>query len=158
MLKVFLLVTAFFFGSLAVPAVHAQADASIRTFEIISLFDHSGKTPVLRREKGVGCLNLVTLDQRCPYSKSLVYGERAGVNWDIFQIVGNRTRMVRIGKYQFTDSFEVPEIEPWRELEPGEQGRLSFNLSGADGEHGRSGDGAAGIGPPVREGFADKSR
>ena len=64
--------------------------------------------------------------------------------------------MIKIGKHELTDSFEVPQITPWRVLEPGEKRRISVNVSGADGEHGKNADGTPASDRPVREGFADK--
>jgi hypothetical protein len=129
---------------------------AVKTFELETIFDYSGKTPRSRHGDHTACINLATLVRRCGTKNALIYGERSGLNWDMFQIGGSQTRMVRIGKYELDDAFEVPYIEPWRRLEPGERRNLFIDASGADGEHGRNGDGTPGSGPPRREGYADK--
>ena len=158
MQRCLLLMLAMLFGGLGGSIAEAQdrTDAQAGTFELISVFDHSLEPPKVRKDRNLSCLNLVDLVQRCDRGTTLLYGTRSGVNWDILQIGGKRSRMVKIGKYQLADSFEVPEIKPWRELEPGEKRRISVNTSGADGEHGRNADGTVSSDRPLREGFGDK--
>ena len=74
------------------------------------------------------------------------------MNWDLFQINGgyvDRTRMVEIGKYNWTDKFTVPYVEPWPALSPGEKRAITVNASGGSGAAGAPGkrgeDGVAGM-------------
>lgn len=92
--------------------------------------------------------DMVSLNNGCRTNLCIYYGDRAGDNWDIFHIGGgavDRTRMVRIGEYKWTDNFTVPYVEPWAALAPGETRAITFNTSGADGQDGANGqDGADG--------------
>ena len=86
--------------------------------------------------------DLVTLKHGCTSTLCITYGSRFGNNWDIFNIGGgavSQTRMVQIGKYKWTDKFQVPDVEPWAALAPGERRTVSVNTSGADGVDGSNG-------------------
>ena len=91
------------------------------------------------------CFDLILLELGCR-RQPLGYGARIGNNWDIFQTEGggrdSRTRMIELGKYNWTDKFNIPEVEPWSELKPGEQRHIMINVSGADGADGRNADGS----------------
>jgi hypothetical protein len=130
--------------------------SSIRTFELLSVFDYSTDPPRSRPDRRVACVDLISLAQRCDTASGILYGTRAGVNWDILQIAGDQTRIVKIGKYAFADDFTVPVIEPWRKLEPGEKRTINVNTSGADGKHGVPYDALDPRYPLVREGYADQ--
>jgi hypothetical protein len=111
------------------------------------------------------CFDLIRLERRCGGTQAFGYGNRFGVNWDIFDvhnIGGSQTRMIDLGKLEWADKFEVPWIKPWRKLRPGESRTITVDVSGADGrdgEPGRNADGtsaAASKSGPKREGLADK--
>jgi len=89
------------------------------------------------------CFDLVRLDHGCGGPQPLGYGNRLGDNWDIFATDGggrgSRTRMIELGKYTWTDKFNIPEVEPWSELKPGEQRHITIR---ADGAPGRNADGS----------------
>jgi hypothetical protein len=95
------------------------------------------------------CLDFETLSYDCGRNPEVTYGSRIGVNWDLFQVNGghvDRTRMVEIGKYNWTDKFVVPEVEPWPALLPGEKRAITFNASGGSGSAGTPGrPGANGV-------------
>ena len=149
-----LMMVALVFGA---SSARGQADGGeVRTFDLETIFDYSVNPPRSRHGRHSACINLATLVKRCGTKNALIYGERSGVNWDILQIGGAQTRMVRVGKFKLDDPFEVPYIEPWRKLEPGERRNLFVNTSGADGEHGRNADGTPASDRPVREGYGDK--
>lgn len=142
-------------GILSVWAQNVAED-KVHTFELAAVFDHSTEPPTSQYARNVACVDLVTLTMRCRMANGIIYGERYGVNWDILQVVGSQTRMVEIGKFELDDFFEVPHIEPWAKLNPGEQRSLHFDASGSDGEHGLNGDGSKQDLPPRREGGANK--
>jgi hypothetical protein len=86
--------------------------------------------------------DLVNLTNGCLSKHCLNYGDRVGDHWDIFSVTdgaGSRTRMVRIGKYEWTDNFTVPYVEPWPALAPGETRTIMVNTSGGDGADGADG-------------------
>ncbi len=128
----------------------------IRIFELGTVVDHSTEPPSSRYRQNVGCIDLVKLAAKCGTAIGLVYGERFGERWDILQVVGSQTRMIKVGSYQLNDAFDIPQIEPWAKLQPGEQRSLYFDGSGSDGEHGLNADGTKQDLPPVRVGGADK--
>lgn len=79
------------------------------------------------------CLDFETLSYDCGRNPEITYGTRIGVNWDLFQVTGgyvDRTRMVEVGKFDWTDKFTVPYVEPWPAPAPGEKRALTFNASG----------------------------
>jgi hypothetical protein len=79
------------------------------------------------------CLDFESLSYDCGRNPEVSYGTRIGANWDIFQITGgyaDRTRMVEIGKFGWTDKFTVPNVEPWPALAAGEKRAITFNASG----------------------------
>ncbi|HMO80671.1 MAG TPA: hypothetical protein PKD24_07760 [Pyrinomonadaceae bacterium] len=131
------------------------AEDNVHTFKLAAVFDHSTEPPTSQYGRNVACVDLVTLTMRCRMANGIIYGERYGVNWDILQVVGPQTRMIEIGKFELDDVFEIPHIEPWARLNPGELRSLHFNASGSDGEHGLNGDGSKQE-LPRREGGANK--
>lgn len=104
--------------------------------------------------------DLVTLKQGCTSYHCVSYGDRLGNNWDILKVHGgavNRTRMMMIGKLDWTDKITVPYVEPWSELAPGESRTVTFDTSGGggrSGSHGLSGANADGstVGVAVLDG------
>ena len=86
--------------------------------------------------------DMVNLNNGCRTGQCIVYGDRYGINWDIFSVWGGatpQTRMVPIGEYKWTDNFTVPHVEPWAVLAPGETRTIMGNTSGGDGADGRPG-------------------
>ena len=106
----------------------------------------TGANPAVR---GRNCFDLIILDHGCGWAPLVAYGDRIGINWDLFHVAGgkvDRTRMVEIGKFDWTDKFTVPYVEPWPALLPGERRTININASGGNGAPGRRGqDGADGI-------------
>lgn len=103
--------------------------------------DASGKTKVDRARRKVSCFDLVKLERGCG-GVSVDFGTRVGVNRNLFKINGGKadqTRMVRIGKYEWTDRFTIPYIEPWPVLAEGERRQITVNASGGDGSDGGPG-------------------
>ena len=91
------------------------------------------KTTLSEERRRKSCLDFESLSYDCGRNPLVGYGTRVGVNWDLFQISGgviDRTRMVEIGKYGWTDKFTVPYVEPWPELAPGEKRAITINASG----------------------------
>lgn len=125
--------------------------------ELLSPWDHSsGKAVWLSHRHQQNCLDLVQLIQRCGV-ESLHYGDRSGVNWDIFALWtgrDSRSRMIDLGAHDWKDRFTIPEIEPWPALKAGETRTIVINASGAAGKGGVPGktginaDGTASIEPP----------
>jgi hypothetical protein len=107
----------------------------------------------------MNCFDLTLLERTCRGGQPLGYGNRIANNWDIFATDGggrnSRTRMIELGKYNWTDKFNIPEVEPWSELKPGEQRHITIALYGADGKPGRNADGSYPSGPPPRPGNAN---
>jgi hypothetical protein len=90
--------------------------------------------------------DMLSLSNGCRSALCIYYGDRAGDNWDMFHIGGgavDRTRMVPIGEYKWTDDFTAPRVEPWAALAPGEVRIITVNTSGADGRDGA--DGGSGV-------------
>lgn len=145
MKKAFLFSVAFLFIG---TNVHSQtpSDAQIvdGSVELVSWVVASpkpvnGKVYMTQATHDSSRFDLVNLNKGCRTMLCIVYGDRYGNNWDIFHIGGgptSQTRMVQIGEYRWTDSFTVPNVEPWRELAPGETRTVSVNTSGANGANG----------------------
>jgi len=92
------------------------------------------KTTFSRERRLKSCFDFESLSYDCGRNPGLSYGDRVGLNWDLFQIHGgmiDRTRMVEIGKYDWTDKFTVRYVEPWPALAPGEKRAITINASGA---------------------------
>ena len=104
--------------------------------------------------RGRNCVSLITLQQICHGSNTLSYGNMIGDNWDIFSVASSQdqTRMIDLGSHTWDDKFEVPMVEPWPPLAPGEKRTIIIALRGADGAHGRNGDGTVAAGPKPRKG------
>ena len=129
------------------PQAKTPMDEVFKKVELLSpwIFKNgrtNGTDPERRR---TSCFDLILLEVGCT-RQPLGYGARIGNNWDIFQTEGggrdSRTRMIELGKYNWTDKFNIPEVEPWSELKPGEQRHIMINVSGADGADGRNADGS----------------
>ncbi|MBK9154822.1 MAG: hypothetical protein IPM25_11500 [Chloracidobacterium sp.] len=141
--------------SLSAICVLGQTDRlppGVHTLELLSPFvqDSTGRTIGTNPERrGRSCLDLVNLRLGCSREVTVDFGTRMGVNINLFKLNGgkvDRSRMVRIGAYDWTDKFIVPYIEPWSELAPGETRHVAFNVSGGDGPDGKPGlPGVAGM-------------
>jgi hypothetical protein len=146
-----LLLTVFFVGCLSVIAQKPNtATFKPDTIELITPWIFEGdkaKPSAERRLKS--CFNFILMGHGCGGSPQVAYGDRVGANWDLFHIAGgkvDRTRMVEIGKLDWTDKFTVPYVEPWPALAPGETRNIFINASGGSGPPGRRGnDGADGV-------------
>lgn len=128
----------------AIGTCFAQNKAvDVNSIELQNAFDTSGAKPTFRQAlHHRACLNLITLKHGCGATSAIHFGTQIGVNVNIFQVNSGRdqrTRMVRIGKHEWTDKFTVPIIEPWQALRPGERRTLSVNASGGDGAPGERG-------------------
>ena len=126
--------------------------------ELLSPWDHSNEKAVYVRSRSHrNCLDLLNLIQRCEATELLHYGNRTGVNWDIFSVSGGRdsqSRIIDLGEHNWGDRFTIPEVEPWPALKEGETRTIIVNTSGADGKDGESGknganaDGTPSVAPP----------
>lgn len=126
--------------------------------DLVSPWDHSnGKAVYVQSRYRRNCLDLLRLIQRCDATELLHYGNRSGVNWDIFSVSGgrdSRSRMIDLGEHDWTDRFTIPEVEPWPALNEGETRTIIVNTSGADGRDGEPGknganaDGTVSVEPP----------
>ena len=124
-----------------------------QTIELITPWIFSGPTPTISEERRVkSCFDFASLTHDCSTEPAVRYGDRIGVNWDLFHVDGGkvgRTRMVDIGEFTWTDKFTVPNVEPWSALAPGETRTISINASGGNGAAGAPGrrgeDGVAGM-------------
>lgn len=86
--------------------------------------------------------DLLTFKNGCTSFHCVSYGARLGKNWDIFNVGSgqvNRTRMVSIGKRNWTDRIVIPHVEPWAALAPGERRLVTFDTSGGSGLPGSNG-------------------
>jgi hypothetical protein len=159
-----------FLFAFSVNCVFAQAQpgapADVKRAKLYSPWEFvEGKPRNSESLIGRSCLDLITLEQRCGSFEGVSYGNRFGVNWDIFHVhnIGeSQTRIVDLGKLDWAADFEVPAIQPWSRLRPGESRNISVNVSGADGQDGAPGMNGDGTYTPAesrgvkREGFADK--
>ena len=140
----------------SVPAQQESKVSDLLKIELLSPWDLSGPKPVYVNARAhMACLNLITLKSGCGPFPLVHFGNRMGVNINLFQVSGaseDRTRMLPIGKYDWTDNFTVPVVEPWEPLFPGERRTIVVNTSGGDGapgaagsrgQPGRSGDGTS---------------
>ena len=104
--------------------------------------ESGGKLYITQETYDSSRFDLVNFNNGCRAILCLVYGSRVGDNWDIFTVSGgavSRTRMVRIGKYDWTEKFVVPYVAPWPELAPGETRTVTVNTSGGEGGDGSNG-------------------
>jgi len=70
----------------------------------------------------------------------------AGDELDWFQSSGNQRSVIKdLGLLNWTDEFQVPIVEPFPKLKPGEQRHISIDVSGADGADGAPGPDADGV-------------
>lgn len=132
-------------------AVTAQQD--LRTVELFSSADLMPK-PVKGQKLVIPAstynksrFDLVTLEQGCTTYLCIVYGSRFGNNWDIFTVGGgavSETRMIRLGKFGWSDKFTVPDLQPWPKLAPGERRHVTVDVSGGDGYDGAPGRNGSG--------------
>jgi hypothetical protein len=153
-------------GSFALAQQPPSAPEKIVKVELYSPWESvGGKVQYSGRLFSRRCLDLVSLEQRCGGQVALSYGNRFGENWDIFAVDArddSQTRMVDLGLLDWTDSFEVPWIQPWAKLRSGEQRNVAVNTSGSDGASGAPGMNGDGTSPrpkkskPRSEGYADK--
>lgn len=120
------------------------------TIELISPWIIKGDRSIFSNERHLrACFNFILLAHGCGSVPQVAYGDRVGINWDLFQISGGkagRTRMIEIGKYDWDDKFTVPYVEPWPALKPGERRTININASGGSGPAGNPGpDGEDGV-------------
>lgn len=148
MIKFIIFANFFVFAAIvAVPQDKPPVDPLLKRAELLSPWNRQGTKVIYdqsRRHRT--CLDLVLFEQFCNGAETLSYGNRFGVNWDIFTISGGRdsqSRMIDLGKRDWNEKFSIPEIEPWSQLKPGETRSITVNTSGADGRHGA--DGAPGL-------------
>lgn len=136
-----------FLTVLSSAAVFAQQKpATLPVPKTIELFSpwiiKGGKTTGIDYKlHGKSCLDLVREAYGCNVPQMIGYGDMVGVNVNLFHVtsLGQRTRMIRIGKYSWMDKFQLPSVSPWPELAPGEVRRVTINASGADGFDGKNG-------------------
>jgi hypothetical protein len=98
-----------------------------------------------KTEQKVSCLNLQSGPSQRRYAHcDLRYGNLwAGDELDWFQSAtgeGDRTVIKDLGSYEWTAQFEIPAVEPFPKLKPGEQRSITLDTSGADGEEGKPGE------------------
>ena len=116
---------------------HTNADVAFKpgTIELFTpwIIVPGQKTILSEERRRKSCLDFESLSYDCGRNPLVGYGTRIGVNWDLFQISGgaiDRTRMVEIGMFDWTDKFTVPYVEPWPALAPGEKRAVTINASG----------------------------
>ncbi len=89
--------------------------------------------------------------QRADYAPRLRFGDvgygslRVGAEFDWLEISGaqnNRSVILDLGKYDWSDKFTVPWIEPLAKLKPGEHREVFVSSTGKDGKDGKPGFGA----------------
>ena len=135
---------------------HSQTNPAAQVFDgSVELISHVVVSPMPRKGSHYSQeaynkfrFDLVNVKNGCLSGHCFSYGDRAGDNWDMFSVSDGavpRTRMVPIGKYEWTDDFTVPHVEPWPVLAPGETRTIMVNTSGGDGA-----DGTPGAGPVAR--------
>jgi hypothetical protein len=121
-----------------VSAVHSQTNVDLQRVELLSpwvLISESPHKVQWDKERAkASCLDLRTLAQgHCQMTNSIGYGDRIGDHRDLFAIeIGpdQQTRIVDMGKHDWSDKFDVPYIRPWAKLKPGESRFVAFNASG----------------------------
>jgi hypothetical protein len=127
-----------------------EATFKPETIELLTpwKFD-GGKAKPSEEQRLRSCFNFILMDYGCGSAPLVAYGDRVGINWDLFHISGgkaDRTRMIEIGKFGWSDKFTVPYVEPWAALSPGERRNITINASGGSGTQGPRGrDGADGV-------------
>jgi hypothetical protein len=128
--------------ALAVVAQSAPKERpTLNRIELLSPWNPEG-TRTLPERRDRNCFDLIRLLQRCGGGESLHYGNRSGINWDIFAVSGGRdsqTRMIGLGAHDWNDRFSIPEVEPWPALKEGETRTIIVNTSGVDGKDGEPG-------------------
>lgn len=135
--KFFLLVLLLFAFANIVSA-QAPVDASLNKAVLYSSIAHKERISnnCFSFEKGDADL--------CRNSKwDLIYGGmRVGDQWDWFHVSlanGVRSKIVGLGKHDWTDSIKVPYIEPFPKLKEGETRHITVDVSGTDGKPGEPG-------------------
>ena len=123
-------------------AAAAQESNGLKTVEFVSpivahgKFDHG---PHVRT-----CFSFVTESSVCSKSSDLYYGHiRSGEDWDWFQAKGDgdRNRIKKLGRKDWTDELKIPVVEPYAALKEGERRTIYWDASGADGAPGLNADG-----------------
>jgi hypothetical protein len=97
-----------------------------------------------RNDPRAGCFNfesgsIVSNGARCDLHYGMLY---AGNDFDWFNssaTAGNRSVIRDLGPRLWTSAFELPVVEPFSKLKPGEHRRVMVDASGADGGSGASG-------------------
>ena len=154
MRKLLFFLTISLLGSLSIAAQKPKtSEFKPETIELITPWVFSGNKAKPSDERRLkSCFNFILMDHGCGGAPQVAYGDRIGINWDLFHIAGgrvDRTRMLEIGKFDWTDKFTVPYVDPWPALAPGEKRTININSSGGNGAPGRRGqdgvDGVAGM-------------
>jgi hypothetical protein len=126
-------------------AAHSQTNDDLQRVELLSPFVTISESPHKvqwdKERAKVSCLSLRSLTQEhCLMTNSIGYGNRIGDHRDLFSIEVNQeqTRMIDLGKHDWSDKFDVPYIRPWAKLKPGESRSIAFNASGTKAPDGKT--------------------
>lgn len=99
------------------------------------VFSNGNKKPDWDKGRAAqSCLDVTTLKYgRCPATNAIGYGNRIGVNIDIFTLdIGrdSQSRILDLGKHEWNDGIEVPYVRPYAPLRAGETRKIIVNASG----------------------------
>ena len=127
-------------------AAYSQTNDDLQRVELLSPFVVISESPHKvqwdKERAKASCLDLHTLIQEhCLMTNSIGYGDRIGDHRDLFAIQigpGQQTRIVDLGKHDWSDKFDLPYIRPWAKLKPGESRSIAFNASGTTAPDGKT--------------------
>jgi hypothetical protein len=132
-----------------VPVAFAQDSipataGNLKTFTLTSPYAEDGHGKLAPSDKAQrNCFDMVIeTEVTCGRRWDFLYGNmRVGEDWDWFFVSGDkgvRTKIVSLGKKDWTDLLKVPVVEPYPLLKPGEQRSVMVDASGADGAPGNT--------------------
>jgi hypothetical protein len=108
-----------------------------RTITLYSPFPYLGSAP--RSFFDFQMQEIADRSQHWDLSYGTLY---AGDDHDWFKVStlpGDRTALKDLGELTWDDQFDIPEVQPFPELKPGEQRIIAVNMSGKAGEDGLPG-------------------
>jgi hypothetical protein len=141
---------AFVMSALLASAVFSQdVPGELKTITLSSPYEESANGPLISGKKvDRNCFDLVSeAEVQCGKHRwDIVYGNlRVGEEWDWFMVAdsrGVRTKMVGLGKKDWTDDVNVRTVQPFPKLKAGESRTVMVDASGSDGAPGADGKSA----------------
>lgn len=122
-----------------------KENSALKTAELYSAYLNAQNPPELNEAKvSRNCFDFVKESEvKCGENRwDLVYGNlRTGDDWNWFEVSSSknvRSKIVNLGKLDWTDSLTIPVIEPYRKLKEGEGRVMTVDTSGKNGNSGNS--------------------